>query len=366
MELKSKCTTGVFLLTLFGFAIGHFLLPDKAISAAERRKLDQAPILTVATVMDGTYGEDLEHYLLDQFPLRDSLRKLKALWQFDVYRQKDNDGIYLVDGSVCKLEKELKPAQVDAFIRNTNHIYETYLRGMQVHFALIPDKNYFAAQPNGYPAMDYGEMDQLLQEGLHEDIHYDGMEPFSQLSLADYYANDLHWRQERLESVLQQLSASMDVTMPDFDAFVQTEYTPFYGAYYGQSALNLPADTLITLSSPATDHAVVTGAEFSGEKSVYDPSDAEHLDLYDLYLGGPQAIVTVTNPNGAAGKDLILFRDSFGSSLAPLLLESYDTITLIDLRYVSSDLIGSYVEFSDQDVLFLYNTGLVNAGMLLK
>ena len=122
----------------------------------------------------------------------------------------------------------------------------------------------------------------------------------------------------------------------------------------------------MTLSSPATDAAIVTGAEFAGEKAVYDPSDADNADLYDLYLGGAQAILTVTNPNGTAGKDLILFRDSFGSSLAPLLLDSYDTITLIDLRYVTTALLEQYVEFADQDVLFLYNTGLVNSGMLLK
>ena len=96
------------------------------------------------------------------------------------------------------------------------------------------------------------------------------------------------------------------------------------------------------------------------------PADLTALDGYDLYLGGANAILTVENPAGTTGKELILFRDSFGSSLAPLLLDSYDKITLIDLRYVSPDLLPQFVEFSNQDVLFLYNTGIINAGMLLK
>jgi hypothetical protein len=76
--------------------------------------------------------------------------------------------------------------------------------------------------------------------------------------------------------------------------------------------------------------------------------------------------VTVENPNGNTGKELIIFRDSFASSLAPLLMEGYDKITLIDLRYLASINVGRFVEFTDQDVLFLYSSNLVNNGKQVK
>lgn len=366
MKLKSILSAGVFGLTLFGLAAAGLCLPDRDSSDAERRKLAQRPAFTGEALLSGTYADDLETYLLDQFPLRDGFRAMKAWWQLGVYRQKDNNGIYIVDGSVCKLDKALLPAQVRAMLDKTNHVYDSYLQGMNVHFAVIPDKNYFAAAANGYPAMDYGEMDRLLAGGLNDAIRYHGMAPFEELTLEDYYRTDLHWRQERLESVVDRLAETMDFTPPDWSGFAQTEYSPFYGAYCGQAALNVGHDTLVTLENDATDVSVVTGAEFVGEKAVYDAADRDHPDLYDLYLGGAQAILTVENPNGTTGRELILFRDSFGSSLAPLLLDSYDKITLIDLRYVAADYVGQFVEFSDQDVLFLYNAGLVNAGMLLK
>lgn len=66
------------------------------------------------------------------------------------------------------------------------------------------------------------------------------------------------------------------------------------------------------------------------------------------------------NPAATSQRELILFRDSFGSSLAPLLTSSYQKITLIDLRYISSDLLDSYVRFQDQDVLFLYSALIWN------
>lgn len=366
MKWKSRLTALCFVLVLFGLTLSGVLLPDETVSAAERRKLTQAPEFSAQTLFSGTYADKTETYLLDQFPLRDLFRRFKAACQFHIYHMKDNNGIYIVDGSVCKLDGALNPAQVQAMVDKTNHVYDTYLQGMNVHFAVIPDKNYYAAAQNGYPTLDYGEMDRLLADGLDQNIQYHGMTPFGALTLDDYYRTDLHWRQERLESAVTELSAVMGFSAPNWANFAQTAHSPFYGAYCGQSALNVGYDTLVTLHSSATDASVVTGAEFDGEKAVYDNGDLNSLDLYDLYLGGAQAILTVTNPNGSTGKELILFRDSFSSSLAPLLLDSYDTITLIDLRYVAADYVGQFVEFTDQDVLFLYNTGLANAGMLLK
>ena len=52
--------------------------PAKDFSDTERRKLEQFPKLTVQTVLDGKFMTEFESYTLDQFPLRDSFRKLKA------------------------------------------------------------------------------------------------------------------------------------------------------------------------------------------------------------------------------------------------------------------------------------------------
>ena len=55
-----------------------------------------------------------------------------------------------------------------------------------------------------------------------------------------------------------------------------------------------------------------------------------------------------------------MFRDSYASSLAPLLLSAYSKITMIDLRYITPDQIGQFVEYLDQDVLFIYSATLFN------
>lgn len=366
MKLRSILTSAAFIVMIGLFSLGHLLTPDKALSLSERRPLEQLPNFSVQTLMNGKLGEDLEDYLLDQFPLRDTIRSLKATWHFDVYKQSDNNGIYLVDDHVCKLDSHIKTDEVDAFIANTNKVYETYLQGMNVSLSVIPDKNYFAAQANGYPAMDYDRLCELLAEGLHEDIDFYGMSHFAELTMDDYYRTDLHWKQESLQSVVDAMAKDLGFDPMDLSAMTQTQYSPFYGSYYGQSALNMEPDVLTTLSNATTDSCIVTAPELNGEKPMYDEADFQEIDGYNIYLGGPLGLVTVENPNGGTGKELIVFRDSFASSLAPLLMEGYDKITLIDLRYLASINVGRFVEFTDQDVLFLYNTGIVNSGKLLK
>ena len=89
-------------------------------------------------------------------------------------------------------------------------------------------------------------------------------------------------------------------------------------------------------------------------------TEPKSADKYDIYLNGATSLITVENPNANTDKELLLFRDSFGSSIAPLLVENYKKITLIDIRYMSSTLLEQYIDFENQDVLFLYSALVLN------
>jgi hypothetical protein len=357
----------LFIAFVGGICAAQALLPDGAVSAAERRKLAQAPEFSVQAVFSGKFAEDAEKYLADQFPLRQQFRTLKAAWQFGVFRAKDNDGVYIAGNSVYSLAKPLEEAQTEALISNTNAVYKKYLSGLKTYFAAVPDKSRGEAEKYGYPEVDHEALDRLLKDGLDAGIKYLGFSPCAGLTADDYYRTDLHWRQERLQPVLDALGAAMDFAPPDISGWQADVLSPFYGVYCGQSALDVGYDSITCLSSAAVDASAVTGAEFAGEKAVYDPADAHSLDGYNIFLGGAQAVLTVVNPAGKTGRELYIFRDSFASSLAPLLLESYDRITLIDLRYIAADLVGEYVDFAPgADALFLYSAEVLQNGMLLK
>ena len=360
-KLKKYLVVAAMALTLVGIFAAHVILPDGEYSSAERRKLAQKPELTAKDVFNGDYFEDLETYLLDQFPLRDTFRRLKANFQYRVLGMQDNNGIYYVDGHLSKLEYPLKESQAQLAIDKFNAIIDSHGEMKAAYYSLIPDKNYFMAEANGYPAMDY---DALLQQATG--IHGEYIDIFPLLSLDDYYATDSHWRQEKIENVAQALAYAMTGIIDDVSDYSHESREGFRGVYHGQSALSLPGETMTILRNPVTDNAKVFSVEQNKEIPVYNWDEFSNLDPYDVYLSGAEALLTIENPLQESGRHLILFRDSFGSSIAPLLLEYYSRITVVDIRYMSSSLLDEYVDFTDADVLLLYCTSMFNAGATLK
>ena len=363
--LKTRLTALVFCLILLFGALGTIITEDTKISLSERRTMAQMPKLTVAKVMDGNYFQDIESYATDQFIFREKFRGLKARTALYIFRKQDFHKIYLAQNSAISMEYPLNQQLVNGFIGKMNYIKANLLKEEQrVFYSLIPDKNYFYGPASGHLTLNYDSMRADLAVGLTGFTYID---IFPALKGEDYYATDSHWRQENLAEATGLLAQGLGLSQNPFPKEYQSQsYGPFYGVYYGQSALPLKAETLIYLESPVTKAATVSHIETGKATTVYDLSLLKGMDPYDVFLSGATAVCTVTNPLNPKGRELIIFRDSFGGSIAPLLLEGYSAITLIDTRYISPKILDQYVEFTDQDVLFLYSTGMVNQSSILR
>ena len=64
-------------------------------SDAERRPLATVPSVSVENIENGEFMTEFEDYTLDQFPLRDKFRALKAFVKLRILGQKDNNDIYM-------------------------------------------------------------------------------------------------------------------------------------------------------------------------------------------------------------------------------------------------------------------------------
>ena len=364
-HVKNIVVTVCFMTTIFGFMLANILVPDKEISYSERRTLAKTPSYSAEKLLKGKFFEAYEKYFLDQFVFRDNLRGLKAFTSFNILNKKDNNSIYIVDGSIYKIEYPLKEKAIINAAKKFNEVYDKYLQGMKVSYGIIPDKNYFTAADHGYLSMDYEKLLKILEENVHN-MNY--IDVFHSLELEDYYKTDIHWSQNRIKKIADKLLKEMR----KYDYVSDTQYNekslyPFYGSYYGQAALSIKPDTLVYLTNEMLENAVVYDHIDKTYSKVYMTEKFGTVDSYDFFLSGAKSVLTVTNPAATTDKELIIFRDSFGSSIAPLLLQGYSKITLIDLRYIGTDLLGGYVDFSkDQDVLFLYNTLILNNSYMLK
>ena len=70
---------GILAAIWLGLTAFAWFGPSQERSEEERRKLAQMPELTFESLLDKTFMEKFEDYSLDQFPLRNSFRTLKAL-----------------------------------------------------------------------------------------------------------------------------------------------------------------------------------------------------------------------------------------------------------------------------------------------
>ena len=352
----SIATAAVFIAVLFGFSLLHLALPDREVSRSERRRLAQLPPLSSG------FSDKLEEYMLDQFPLREQLRTVNSLVRLYGLGQADIHGIYLQGGGAFRMDGPLQEKQVRHAAAVFSAVQETYFPSLPSHYVIVPDKN--AKAETSRPRLDTETMRGIVREALPGMTEID---IWDLLSADDYYKTDPHWRQERLLPVAAAICEALGAEAPAADSFTETGLSPFYGAYYGQAALPMAPDTLTYLESADTKAAKVTGPELDGAQPVYRPELLDGTDGYDVFLSGAQAVLTVTSPNVHNGRHLVLFRDSFGSSLAPLLLGSFERITLVDLRYISAARLTDYADLSDAtDVLYLCSTAVWNNGGTLR
>ena len=367
MNKKIRAVGAAVLVAVWGLLTAFaWIRPSDDFSVAERRPLAKAPSVTGETLLNGKFTQSFEDYSLDQFPQRDDFRKVKSLFHYYVLGQRDNNGIYITDGIASKLEYPLNSPSVDNAIRKFTGLYNQYLKdtGSHVVAAIVPDKGYYLAEANGYPAMDYEALYSRMEEGMP---FADFVRLTDLLTEDDYYRTDTHWRQERILPVAQRISEALGVNGPqkqDFTA-VQAE-TPFYGVYYGQAALPMKPDTIYTMESEVLKNCQVYDFESQQYSDVYNREKLAGKDPYEVYLSGARALLRVENPKSTTDKELIVFRDSFGSSLTPLLVQDYQTVTLVDIRYIASEMLEQYLDFHGQDVLFLYNTLMINSSASLK
>ncbi len=332
-------------------------------SMTERAELTQAPEINAEAVLDGSFMAEFEEFTTDQFPLRDGFRKVKSLFHYYGLQAMDNNGIYLAEGYAAEQVYPLNEASVSYATERFGYIYETALKGKAnaVYAVTVPDKNYYLAQDAGQLRLDYDRLFAMVKDGMPWAEHIDITH---KLSIADYYFADTHWRQEKLLPVAQAVCDAMGVTLGTFE---QTKIEkPFYGVYHSKAALPMEAEDLYLLENEILDGCKVSYLDLNKEGKVYDRTKLESADLYELFLGGARSLITIENPAGKEGKELVVFRDSFGSSLVPLLVQDYSKVTLIDVRYIGLPVVQKMVDFEGVDVLFVYSTLVLNDSMLIR
>lgn len=358
--------TFVIFIAFFSLtAVLRYFDPAES-SDAERRPLAQFPEdISWSGVVDKTVIDGFESYSVDQFPFREFFRSIKANFSLNILGLKENNGLAVEDGYIAKIEQDFSEEIVDKSLDKLTVWYEKFVKdnGGKHYLTLIPDKNYYLGRDYNYPSPDYDWLRDEVKERFPGMTYVDITDA---LGLEDYYRTDTHWSQDKILGVRDKLAAAMGISDKLSAEYKHNKLEGFKGVYYGQSALNPVPDDLVYLTSDILDGCTVFNYLTNETTPIYDLDLFSGKDGYDLFLSGTQPLLRIDNPAGEDGKTLVVFRDSYGSSLTPLLTEAYSTVYVVDIRYTNANTLTMYekmgrVDFSGADVLFAYSSLILNS-----
>ena len=342
----ARFLTAVFCLFLGGLMVWQMLLPDRERSDVENRTLQQRPALTLSSVLDGSYMEDVEAYVQDQFPLRDQWTGLKARTEQLIGKRLFNN-IYLCEGETL-ISKVDAPA--DGLEKaNLNYVSQLAEKSdIPMYLGLIPsaaevwrdklpegaeswDQNAYLSQAAGLglPMIDFSA---ALTAHADEPI---------------FYRTDHHWTTEAAYYVYAAWAEEKGLSplaLSDYKKKMLTD--GFFGTVDAKVGGRNRSDTIhVYIPKKKEKYQVNYVAKNETADDIYQYDYLKIRDKYSVYFGGNQSLVEVKTDSKSKRK-LLVVQDSYAHCFIPFTLHDFKEVDFVDLRYYSESL-KEYMEKGD-------------------
>lgn len=359
----ARTLCAAFFAFIFVFAILFWALPDKDLSEKENRTLASAPKFTVASLIDGKYTSEFAGYMADQFPLRNFFIGVKAECE-KIMLKGQNNGVIIADDGYLVTRYDSVDADVlennldciSAFMKKADE------KNVSVTFAAAGRTMDVASSK--VPAV-YGRDASDRTWALFEDICKEKNIAVTELldPLRErfengeyvYYKTDHHWTSLGAFYALSEIEKAAGLKASTLDDFTRvTVSDDFLGTTWSSAGINEKSFDSIEFFRFDGEEDITRRIGENGEAlPLYDMSALGKKDKYAAFIGGNNAYVTLTK-EGAVRERILVVKDSFAHSLAPMLAKDYD-ITLVDLRYYSSSLWDLIEKEDIGKVILIYN-----------
>lgn len=191
-----------------------------------------------------------------------------------------------------------------------------------------------------------------------------------------YFRTDHHWTALGAYYSYCEFAASKGITPMPLDSYTKYEFGGFLGTFYSGSK-KLPQ----LASNPDTVYAY--GPSNTNVLSLYSPqgywypstiiSDMTNVSAsskYMTFIKGDQPLSKIDNPALSDGSACILIKESYGNSFVPFLVPHYQTVYIVDYRYIfkldARGLSELQAESGAQDIIFLNNMSATRSSELMN
>ncbi|MBO5064657.1 MAG: hypothetical protein J6D06_00890 [Clostridia bacterium] len=168
-----------------------------------------------------------------------------------------------------------------------------------------------------------------------------------------YFRTDHHWTALGAYYAYEQFAQTKGIKPIPLSKYKTRTFDGFLGTFYsgsGQTAKLAETPDKVTAYLPfnkTTCHIVEgNGNEFDWDV-IKDVTDYDPGMKYITFIGGDNAITTITNHDNPNGETCIVIKESFGNAFVPFLIPHYSTIYVIDPRHYD----GTLSEFTQDKVI---------------
>lgn len=349
MRIKSP----LFVLSmalLLCLAIVQLILPDKTFSDMENRPLRQMAAPALDTVLSGQWMQDMEVYVADQFPARDTWMNAQAIWDAALLRNERNGILLGRDGWLFEANASLPERTALANARAIGKL--AVQADIPVTFMLAPLSSAVYPQqlPRWYPAQQQDALLDMLYAEASPAQAADVLDPLRAASgdVQCFFRTDHHWTPQGAR--IGYLTLLEAWGLPGTNDATPTATLPTYGSYYARAPSPLVQADAFTLVFPEGITLTIDG---EAQPGLYDAAAmADARDKYAQLLWGNHGRITLTSD--AAGGTLLVIKDSYANALLPLLSAHFSRIEAIDPRYFAGDLLSVIEETEAESILCLY------------
>lgn len=361
----SICMIWIFCLVIFGTAGLHFLTEDKSFSDSENRVLGSFPRLTAASIADGSFMEDFEAYLTDQFPFRDSIIALKTATDRILGKNEEN-GVYIgKEGFLFDSQTPMDKSRVNTIGKAVKKFTEKY-SNLKAAFVLAPNSSYIYSQylPDylGMPSQR-DQIKQVKNAVGYKDIYWPAV-PSVLTENAEktqlYYKTDHHWTTRGAYLIFRDicLEWGLESSYKDINSkfrFYEVSNT-FEGTLASNSGVHDTTDKIEICVPEDSEGTYVAHFESTGEKtaSLFFEDRLGEKNQYEVFLGGNYDKVIISTTT-SVNRNLLLIKDSYANCMIPMLTPYFSKIVVIDPRYLTDSLDSIIKENDFSHIMFLYN-----------
>lgn len=378
-----KLMIGLFAVVLCGTSLATVILPKKSTSENENRSLAKFPGVVNTKKLESAknprdvwdsvkwkyinnregkaFKDDFETYLSDHLAGRELWVKASNGIQRLSGRDEIN-GVYTVDDQMVQTFRTYDADSVSASIDAMNSFAERF-PDKEMFFMLAPTAQEFFT--NRIPSHAG-----LMSQKSFIDECYRNIGNISTIDCRSflagnsseylYYRTDHHWTSLGAFCAYQSAGKALGYSAYGFGSFnIETASNDFRGTLYSKTLDDsITPDTIdyyfLAEGEPNVKLTSINGAEVKKYDSLYVRDYLDVKDKYSSFTGSNVPIVTIET-DVDTDKTLLIIKDSYAHSLVPFLSKHYSKITMVDMRYINTDL-NRFINLDEySQVLFMFN-----------